>query len=72
MVNDGKGDKNLFSVVRTMVNTFTKSTSVSRDEASYMLGGGLNKRMSIPVKKYSVSSVYLDDINENVRDENGD
>eukprot|EP00957_Ditylum_brightwellii_P013127 992202-Ditylum_brightwellii.AAC.1 len=36
-----------------MMNTFTKSKSVSRDEASYMLGGGLFKRMSIPVRKCS-------------------
>eukprot|EP00957_Ditylum_brightwellii_P103489 7885553-Ditylum_brightwellii.AAC.1 len=28
--------------------------------------------MSMPVKKCSVSSVYLDDINENAMDENGD
>ena len=72
MVNDGKGDKNLFSVVGTMMNTFTKSKSVSRDEASYMLGGGVYKRMTMPVKKCSVSSVYLDDIKENATDENGD
>eukprot|EP00957_Ditylum_brightwellii_P154249 11738587-Ditylum_brightwellii.AAC.1 len=71
MVNDGKGDKNLFSAVGNMMNTFTKSKSVSRDEASYMLGGGLYKQMSMAVKKCSVSSVYLDDINKNVRDENG-
>eukprot|EP00957_Ditylum_brightwellii_P155478 11834800-Ditylum_brightwellii.AAC.1 len=53
MVNDDKSDKNLFSVVGTMMNTFTKSKS-------------------IPVKKCSVSSLYLDDINEHVRDENDD
>eukprot|EP00957_Ditylum_brightwellii_P178867 13624371-Ditylum_brightwellii.AAC.1 len=40
MVNDGKGDKNLFSVVSTMINTFTKSKPVSRDEEPYMIGGG--------------------------------
>ena len=72
MVNDGKGDKNLFSVVGTMMNTFTKSKSVSRDEASYMLGGGVYKQMTTPAKKCPVSSVYLDDIKENATDENGD
>eukprot|EP00957_Ditylum_brightwellii_P206307 15347763-Ditylum_brightwellii.AAC.1 len=59
-------------IVGTMMNTFTKSTSISRDEASYKLGGGLYKQMSMPVKKCSVSRVHLDDINENVRNKNGD
>eukprot|EP00957_Ditylum_brightwellii_P201283 15324926-Ditylum_brightwellii.AAC.1 len=39
------------SVVGAMMNTFIKSKSVSRDEASYMLGRGLYKQMSMPVKK---------------------
>eukprot|EP00957_Ditylum_brightwellii_P085875 6532938-Ditylum_brightwellii.AAC.1 len=45
MVNGGKGDKNVFSVIGSMMNTFIKSKYVSRDEVSYMLGGGLFKRI---------------------------
>eukprot|EP00957_Ditylum_brightwellii_P090140 6865589-Ditylum_brightwellii.AAC.1 len=62
MVNDGKGDKNLFSAVGTMMNNFTKSKSASRDEASYMLGGGLCKQMSMPVKKCSGNRLLWSDV----------
>ena len=71
MIKRGKGDKDLFSVVGSMMNSITKSKSFTRDEASYFLGGGVHKRTSLPVKKIFVGNINLDDIAPQDVDING-
>jgi hypothetical protein len=50
MIKRGKGEKDMFPGVGSMMNSITKSKSFTRDEASYFLGGGVHKRTSLPVK----------------------
>ena len=71
MIKRGKGDKDLFSVVGSMMNSITKSKSFTRDEVSYFLGGGVHIRTSLPVQKIFVGNINLDDIAPQDVDING-
>eukprot|EP00957_Ditylum_brightwellii_P086110 6551559-Ditylum_brightwellii.AAC.1 len=62
MIKHEKGDNNLYSVRASMMNTFTKSTSFTRDEAPYFLGSGVYKRVTKSVEKIFIGNIKLNDI----------
>eukprot|EP00957_Ditylum_brightwellii_P109710 8368322-Ditylum_brightwellii.AAC.1 len=68
MIKCGKGEKDMFSVVGSMMNSITKSKPFTRDEASYFLGVGFYKRTSLPNSEGGKSAVLWSKIVSQYKD----